>query len=117
MVKIKVLDIIQDSDLMETEEGDKVFKIIYQFLSSGECVSLSFEGIELVLTPFLNGAIGQLYGKFDRDYVRSHLRLDDVQEKLNLFDKWDRVEAISMEYYSSHNKVNCDAIVNRALES
>ena len=117
MIKVKMLDIVKDSDLMETEEGDQVFKIIYPLLSNGESVSLSFEGVELVLTPFLNGAIGQLYGKFDRDYVRSHLQLEDVQENLNLFDKWDRVEAVSMEYYSNHDKGNCDTVVNKALES
>ena len=57
MQTVVIKDILPDTDWMETEEGDVVFKKIVPLIKAGEDVDLSFEGGTLVLTPFLDSYI------------------------------------------------------------
>lgn len=117
MQTVAIKDILPDTDWMETEEGDVVFKKIVPLIKAGEDVDLSFEGGTLVLTPFLNGAIGQLYRYFKREYVRAHLRLSNAKPEFEMADKWQRVEVNAINYYSSRNMLEYDAIVEKEMES
>jgi hypothetical protein len=50
-------------------------------LLNNAAVNLSFEGMEQVITAFLNVAIGQLLnGEFDADDLRRRLRFVDVDQ-------------------------------------
>src|SRR5207247_652796 len=45
-------------------DGDRVREKIVPALREGRQITLSFRGIELVVSAFLSAAIGQLYGDF-----------------------------------------------------
>lgn len=117
MQTVVIKDILPDTDWMETEEGDVVFKKIVPLIKAGEDVDLSFEGGTLVLTPFLNGAIGQLYRYFKREYVRAHLSLSNAKPEFEIEDKWQRVEINAINYYTSRKMLEYDAIVEKEMES
>ena len=117
MQTVAIKDILPDTDWMETEEGNVVFEKILPLIQGGAVVDLSFEGGTLVLTPFLNGAIGQLYRHFPREYVRSHLRLSNADPAFDIDDKWQRVEVNSISYYTSRNMLEYDAIVEKEIGS
>lgn len=117
MQTIAIKDILPDTDWMETEEGNAVYEKIFPIIQGGETVELSFEGGTLVLTPFLNGAIGQLYRTFTREYVRSHLRLSNAAPAFDIDDKWQRVEVNSINYYKSRDMLEYDNIVEKEIES
>ena len=114
---VVIKDILPDTDWMETEEGNVVFEKIAPLIKAGEVVDLSFEGGTLVLTPFLNGAIGQLYRSLKREYVRAHLRLINAKPEFDIEDKWQRVEINAINYYTSRNMLEYDAIVEKEMES
>ena len=116
-MQIKIKDIVPDGDWMDVDEGKLVYERILPMLKNGEPVELSFEGGTLVLTAFLNGAIGQLYAEFDREFIRSHVTFSNALPEFDLEGKFNRVEVNSINYYAMRDKKRCNSIVNKALES
>ena len=117
MQTVVIKEILPDTDWMETEEGNVVYETILPLIEKGEDVDLSFEGGTLVLTPFLNGAVGQLYRHFPREYIRAHLHLSNADPAFDIEDKWQRVEVNSINYYKARNMLEYDAIVEKEIES
>jgi hypothetical protein len=64
---IKIAGMIGSPYCVDTEDGQKVYEAIVPLLEDGDKVILSFEGVNLTITAFLNVAIGQLYGKFSEE--------------------------------------------------
>ncbi len=62
---LNVKNIIQNTIAMSTEDGVKLFNEVYKVLKSKERVCISFEGIDILISHFLNEAIGKQYEKFD----------------------------------------------------
>ena len=116
-MQIKIKDIVPDGDWMDVDEGKLVYERILPVLKTGESVELSFEGGTLVLTAFLNGAIGQLYAEFDRGFIRSHVTFSNALPEFDLEGKFYRVEVNSINYYAMRDKERCNSIVDKALES
>ena len=61
-------------------DGQKVFERINHALAAGRRVNLSFENVTALTTAFLNPAIGQLYGKFAEDTIRSHIEIAHIEK-------------------------------------
>ena len=70
-VIVSVFDVIGSPIAVSSEDGQKVYDRIAPLLHQGKKVRLSFEKIEIVISAFLNAAIGQLYGEFSEDEVRN----------------------------------------------
>lgn len=76
---IKILEIVNDTIWIAVADGRKVYDVIRPLLESGDDVSLSFAGKDVVVTPFISAAIGDLYrGEGRIEGVESHLRFEDV---------------------------------------
>ena len=73
-----VKDIIQSDFAITSDDGNKVYEQIFQNLSKGNSVVLNFEGITVMITAFLNAAIGKLYEHFDSETLNEHLKLEKV---------------------------------------
>lgn len=65
MIKINVKDVIGTTIAMSTEDGRKLFEILYTNIKESNKIELSFEGIDMLISHFLNEAIGKLYEKFE----------------------------------------------------
>ncbi len=75
---IRVVDIIDSPIAVSTEKAQRVHTLLAKKLQAGEDVRLSFDGIETVITAFLNAALGQLYGAFSEDVITKHLEIVDA---------------------------------------
>jgi len=75
---IALVNTVGDSACIEAEDGQKVFELIKKALSEGQMVTLSFLNVEMLGVPFLNSAIGQLYGDFSAELIKENLKIEDL---------------------------------------
>ena len=80
MVKISVVEVVGDSICVTDGDGKKVYDVIFCVLSNEKEIMISFDGVTDLTSAFLNNAIGQLYGKFKKDYIKSKLRVSDMSK-------------------------------------
>ena len=113
MNKLIVKDIINSPLAVSTEKGEMVFQAIDSHLQKNEKVVIDFKGIDLMITAFLNAAIGKLYGnkKYTSEFLNEHLSLENVaSEDRSLFK--DVIER-AKEYFE--NKESFDKNANEAI--
>ncbi len=77
-IKIKVVDLIGTPHCISAEDGQKVFNKVESLLKSGKQVTISFERVSTLISLFLNVAIGQLYGSFSEEDVRSMIEVEGL---------------------------------------
>jgi len=107
---IRVSQVIGSSICVAIEDGQKVFDILHQAISESTQLNVSFEGIELIISAFLNTAIGQLYGEFSEKEIEDtifYLFLEkDDQELLQIVvDNAKRYYRNQKEYDSAMQEV------------
>ena len=61
-----------------SEDGNKLYDHIATALRNDKKVVLSFDGVEVLTSCFLNNAIGRLYGVFDWGKIRSSIDVIDI---------------------------------------
>lgn len=64
MIRLNVKDIIGNTIAMSTDDGKKLFAELYKNIKDSQKIELSFEGIDMLISHFLNESIGKLYEKF-----------------------------------------------------
>ena len=71
------------------DDGEKVLNLIRPELTKGFNVELDFEGVKLVLTPFLNTCFGKLLEQFGREVTMTHVSMRNVSDEfLQRIDKF-----------------------------
>lgn len=60
---VNVIEVVGGPICVSAEDGQKVFDRIFPLLQERQEVVLSFEDVQMMISAFLNVAIGQLYGK------------------------------------------------------
>jgi hypothetical protein len=76
---ISLIEAIGSPHAVSSADGGTVHDRIAEALRRDQSVVLSFAGVEDVTSAFLNAAIGQLYGEFNEDLIREHLRVVDAE--------------------------------------
>ena len=79
-VKISVLEIAGHSLCVASKDGDKLFERIVREVENGNHVVISFLGVKLLTSAFLNNGIGCLYEKFSEDKIRNSLKVVDIEQ-------------------------------------
>ncbi|HOU99101.1 MAG TPA: STAS-like domain-containing protein [Bacteroidales bacterium] len=83
---ISIYNEVNGDSAISVDDGEKVFKKIDQALSNNLKVELDFQNINLIITAFLNAAIGQLYSKYSSEELNNNLKLLNIkQEDIPLF--------------------------------
>ncbi|OQX28997.1 MAG: hypothetical protein B0D92_06045 [Spirochaeta sp. LUC14_002_19_P3] len=77
-IKIKIADLIGSPLCISTEDSQKVFEKVEQLVKAGKHVTISFENVTMLISLFLNVAIGQLYGSFSEDVIRTQLKVEGL---------------------------------------
>lgn len=97
-IKIKVFDV---TGRYGTDENDAtpIYALVSKHLKQGDSVELDFSGVQLLLTIFLNTAIGQLYKSFDADLLKEKLIITGLS-KYNI-ETVDAVRDNATRYYAS----------------
>lgn len=82
MEHLIIKDIIKSELAVSTEKGNEVFELVDSFLQKNEKVELDFAGITIMITAFLNAAIGRLYSNkaYTKDFLNEHLKLQNVEK-------------------------------------
>lgn len=81
---INIKNEIKKNDAISADDGKLIFEKIKMLIDSQQSVTVDFEGIDLVLSTFLNPAIGQLYYLYEKNIVNTffnYINLDDVDEQ------------------------------------
>jgi len=88
---IKIHDIIDKSIAISTEDGKKVFEVLKNEIESGKSdIVVSFEGIAMLISHFLNESIGELYSYFGKskwDTLDKIKYIDIDEDDLELLQK------------------------------
>ncbi|OFX59212.1 MAG: hypothetical protein A2046_12820 [Bacteroidetes bacterium GWA2_30_7] len=85
---IRIFDEVNGDSAISVDDGDLIFKKIDNALSQSLSVELDFQNINLIITAFLNAAIGQLYSKYNSEQLNEKLKLKNIKpEDVHLFKK------------------------------
>ena len=97
-ITLRVSDILGSPLCISAEDGQRIFDKLQPLLKEGRQIEVSFERITVLISLFLNAAIGQLYGSFSDDEIRSHIKVtgldNDDMEMLR------RVKENAQNYYA-----------------
>ena len=108
---IRIFEQVGGNAAVSSEDGDNLYKLIDKAFEGNSKVVLDFQNIELVITPFLNASIGQLYNKYDSVYLNSNLEIINLSpDDLAIMRK---VIQRAKEYFL--NKGQMDAFINDTL--
>lgn len=94
---VSVYEVVGSPLCVASDDGQKVYDRIAAALKQNRDVTVSFLNVTSLTSAFLNAAIGQLYGSFSEDEVRSHVSVDDMRpDDLELLK---RVVDTAKEYF------------------
>ncbi|MYF99136.1 DUF4325 domain-containing protein [Candidatus Poribacteria bacterium] len=79
-IKISLFEVVGSSICVASGDGQKVYNRITTALSNDRCVVLSFQNVTILTAAFLNSAIGQLYGVFSEEKIRSLLKVENIEQ-------------------------------------
>lgn len=99
MEKISVADLIKTPLCVSAEDAQKVFNEVSSFLKKGMSVCISFEQVTMLISLFLNVAIGQLYGEFSESYIRQKIKVEGLSN--NDMELLKRVVDNAKRYYAN----------------
>ena len=63
---------------VSSSDGQRLHDKIAPLLEEGTPVVLSFERVDILISAFLNAAVGQLYGKLPEDRIRELISVRDL---------------------------------------
>ena len=64
------------------DDGEKVLNLLRPELIKGFSVELDFQGVKLVLTPFLNTCFGTLLEQFGRELTMTHVSMKNISDEI-----------------------------------
>lgn len=103
IINIKIVESLGTSLCVSIADGTAIYKLIFSALKTGKQVNLSFAGITSITSAFLNPAVGQLYGKFDENFIRTHLKICEIATD-DLFIL-ERVIKTAKQYFKNKEQI------------
>lgn len=79
-IKLSLFEIVGGPLCVASSDGQKVYDRLINAFKEERPVIVSFNNITTLTSAFLNTAIGQLYGEFSEEQIRSLLEVQDIQE-------------------------------------
>ncbi|MXY92902.1 MAG: DUF4325 domain-containing protein [Caldilineaceae bacterium SB0664_bin_27] len=111
-IKISVFEVVGSPLCVASDDGQKVHDRLAIALKKARRVLLSFHNISTMTSAFLNAAIGQLYGSFTEEQIRSLLKVEDIEPEDAALLK--RVVETAKLYFSDPKRF--DQVVNETRE-
>jgi hypothetical protein len=78
---VRVFEIVGGPLCVSAEDGQAIHDKIAPLIREGHKVIVSFDRVETMISAFLNAAIGQLYGEFTDEQIRSSLSVRDMTQE------------------------------------
>lgn len=101
-LELSIFEIVGSPLCVASSDGQKIHDRLAAALNEGRSVALSFHNITAITSAFLNTAIGQLYGAFSEDKLRSLLKVRDMQTEDMALLK--RVVETAKQYFKDPEK-------------
>jgi hypothetical protein len=79
ILELSIFEVVGSPLCVASGDGQKVYDRLAAALKEGWRVILSFHNVSTLTSAFLNAAIGQLYGVFSEEQIRSLLKVQDIQ--------------------------------------
>ncbi len=76
--RLSVLDEMGSSLCVASDDGHALYGRLVCALDAGRRTVLSFRGVNTLTPAFLSAAIGQLYGRFEEEHVRTLFSVEDL---------------------------------------
>ena len=90
-IRISMFEVVGSPFCVASDDGEKVHKHLDAALRANQEVVLSFHNVTALTTPFLTAAVGELYGTFSEEEIRSLLKVEDIApDDLALLDRVTR---------------------------
>ncbi|MCI5620531.1 MAG: STAS-like domain-containing protein [Lachnospiraceae bacterium] len=81
---LNVRECIGTPSAITQEAGDLVYEEICKAIDEEKVIELDFKEIESMISPFLNNAIGKLYGKYSGEIIKEYVKLENLpKEKIS----------------------------------
>lgn len=78
-ITVSVYQVVGSPLCVASGDGELVFERIRCAIEAGRSVNISFKYVTALMPPFINTAIGQLYGTFDEEQIRSRIKFVDIE--------------------------------------
>lgn len=112
-IYVDVAKLIGSPSALTQEQGNIIYNKIESAINNDQKIRLDFSQVESMISPFLNNAIGQLYGKYTGEQISNYLVIENFpDEKKNTLNI---VIANAKRYYE--NKSLYNSIVEGAINS
>ena len=103
-IKISMFKVVGSPFCVASDDGEKVHKHLDAALRANQEVVLSFHNVTALTTPFLTAAVGELYGTFSEEKIRSLLKVEDMAPDDLAF--LDRVTRNAKLYFKDPQRFN-----------
>lgn len=70
---INIAEIIESPSALTQEQGEKIYSMLADSINQKEDITLDFGDVESMISPFLNTAVGKLYGLFSEETINTYL--------------------------------------------
>ena len=77
---ISLYEVVGSHLCVASSDGQKVYERLTVALENDRRVALSFHDVTVLTAAFLNSAIGQLYGVFGEEKIRSLLKVENIEQ-------------------------------------
>jgi hypothetical protein len=78
-LKVSIFEIVGSPICVASNDGQKIYDRLALAFKEGHRIILSFQNVTMLTSAFLNAAIGQLYGSFSEEQIRSLLEVQEMQ--------------------------------------
>ena len=78
-ITISIFEAVGSPLCVASGDGQKVYDRLSVVLKENRSVALSFHNVTTLTSAFLNAAVGQLYGEFSEEKIRSLLRVEEME--------------------------------------
>ena len=79
-IRISIYEVVGGPLCVASDDGQKVYERLNIAFETDRNVVLSFLNVTTLTSAFLNAAIGQLYGQFSEEKIRSLLKVEDAEQ-------------------------------------
>ena len=79
-MELIIADIIQSQTAAYQDEGQQVYTLLEQAMNTGQPFVLSFSGLEIASTRFLNASIGRLYRAYPQARIESLMTMAGIAD-------------------------------------
>ena len=79
-IKISLFEVVGSTFCVASDDGQKVYNRLAVALEKDQRVAISFHNVTALTAAFLNAAVGQLYGTFKEEKIRSLLKVENMEQ-------------------------------------